>query len=673
MPHLRGLTVHVTDEGGNDLKEWGVQSLRGNKISAYVESIPNMPFRISISPHSLLYEEQHAIEDGHESPLSDEIDDVCIKTEDLSEISQRNPSSTRHGSNDYSIKKHPTLRLRKRNENVATPLVRLCERPSTVNVPPYDFMASLYLDGRKKAEKRIVVYLDPHHEDFAGPDGIVYFKHRFVEGRDGLLREQGWVFQAVGIEAVFKKIALHDSTKTKVEPDDFIVEAMSKSGFEDKLDEMIEERGRVGQILVEMERVTLGRRYSERHYRPKHVEGDDDDLDMEGLDHQVAHVTGFDLRRLPEKKSVPCIEFYPYRSGEGTWATFQFFYRSREQLQKFNFPGYPSHQKVQKKAPRDRRFLDTALANITPLSITRTKRHASDPTKKREPTFEEQLKKGFPQSKRSEPEYKFEDFRDDRVQASKKTEKLTGKNKPPGSAGQNRPSNPLSHRKASYTVLAVAEQEVFVSTQTQFSSSSSLSSGFESPSSFSPSDPIPPIPSKIQIYQPNAESSPHPPSGPEDTTESLSMRTTTADTSFPEATTRPQKSHGEFCYQFDNDADDERPYGIGHLSPSSSVSSLSSLHSSADEDTSDKENIPTADNEDKAFNTKMREISLGTKRLRGEGVEELENGEIKEEAGEEMPVFRYKVTAPSSEEHQSPEGKGDDRTKDEEKVKRIRA
>ncbi|KAL8954090.1 MAG: hypothetical protein Q9222_000069 [Ikaeria aurantiellina] len=331
MPYLRGLTVHVTDEGGNDLKEWGVQTLRGNKVSAYIESTTNLPFRISVLP-KLLYsgsDEQQALEDGCNDPMPEEMDDVCIKKEGLNETSKWKPPSTQHRSHDYGVKTYLTQRLRKSDHSVASLPVRPFERSSRVKVPPYEFLASLYLDGRKKPEKRIIVYLDPHHEDFASPDGLVYFKHRFIQGRDGLLREQGWVFKAVGIEAAFKKIALHDSTKTLAEPVDSVVEAMNKSGFEDRFNEFIEEHGRVGQILVEVERVTLGRRFNERYYRPKHVEDDEDDLDMEGLDHQAAHKINFEFPRTLERKPVPCVEFNPYRRGEGPWATFQFFYRSR--------------------------------------------------------------------------------------------------------------------------------------------------------------------------------------------------------------------------------------------------------------------------------------------------------------------------------------------------------
>ena len=31
---------------------------------------------------------------------------------------------------------------------------------------PFDLLVTLYLDGREKAERKIIVYLDPNHEDF---------------------------------------------------------------------------------------------------------------------------------------------------------------------------------------------------------------------------------------------------------------------------------------------------------------------------------------------------------------------------------------------------------------------------------------------------------------------------------------------------------------------------
>lgn len=50
MPQVQNVTVHVTDEDGKDLEEWGVRNLRGNHASAYIRSTTDMPFKVSIRP-----------------------------------------------------------------------------------------------------------------------------------------------------------------------------------------------------------------------------------------------------------------------------------------------------------------------------------------------------------------------------------------------------------------------------------------------------------------------------------------------------------------------------------------------------------------------------------------------------------------------------------------------
>lgn len=51
MPHFKGLTVHITDQHGEILQEWGIQHLRGqSKVSAYIQSSTDMPFQITIKP-----------------------------------------------------------------------------------------------------------------------------------------------------------------------------------------------------------------------------------------------------------------------------------------------------------------------------------------------------------------------------------------------------------------------------------------------------------------------------------------------------------------------------------------------------------------------------------------------------------------------------------------------
>lgn len=157
--------------------------------------------------------------------------------------------------------------------------------------PPFSLLATLYVDGRKKPERKIIVWLDPASDDFNQPDGLVQFKSRLVQGRDGALEEKAWVFKEVGIETVFNKIALRDSDRS-AKPEDLIVDAMNASDLNHERFEGIEDRGKVGQIVVELERITVGKPFYQKRWRPRHREGDDEDVSMGGIDYDVAHKTG---------------------------------------------------------------------------------------------------------------------------------------------------------------------------------------------------------------------------------------------------------------------------------------------------------------------------------------------------------------------------------------------
>lgn len=70
--------------------------------------------------------------------------------------------------------------------------------------PPYDFLASLFLDNRQTAHRQAIVYLDPLNEDFASPCGKIKLHSRWVQGNDGNLKEYLWGFKDVGIETAFE-------------------------------------------------------------------------------------------------------------------------------------------------------------------------------------------------------------------------------------------------------------------------------------------------------------------------------------------------------------------------------------------------------------------------------------------------------------------------------------
>lgn len=103
MPQLRDVTVHVTDVHGNDLDEWGVQSLRGNKVSAYIKSTTDMPFRISIQPKTPYFDEQKKPDAGRHIHGSWGSSDVYIKMEESSDDLVGQPSSSQHPFGKHSL------------------------------------------------------------------------------------------------------------------------------------------------------------------------------------------------------------------------------------------------------------------------------------------------------------------------------------------------------------------------------------------------------------------------------------------------------------------------------------------------------------------------------------------------------------------------------------------
>jgi len=157
--------------------------------------------------------------------------------------------------------------------------------------PPFDFLATLYLDGRRKAERKLIVYLDPNHEDF-GPEGKSIFKSRWVQTQDGGIQEHAWVFNDIGIDTILDKLVLADTGKEPAEDELAIIAAMEGAGIIAEPDIEREGRKKIGQIEVKISRVILGRKSVNYHYRPKHMEGENEDVDMDGADPELTHTTG---------------------------------------------------------------------------------------------------------------------------------------------------------------------------------------------------------------------------------------------------------------------------------------------------------------------------------------------------------------------------------------------
>ncbi len=161
--------------------------------------------------------------------------------------------------------------------------------------PPFHFLASLFLDGRSQAERKVIVYLDPNEEHFNDPHGTVQFRTRWVEGLDGKLREHGWVFKDVGIETVFDKLLIKGdkaSGKVSAQDEGSIISSLNAAELGAVGDLKREERMKLGQILVKIERVKLGEKYIDNGYRPKHKEGDMEEVDMDAANKDIVHTAG---------------------------------------------------------------------------------------------------------------------------------------------------------------------------------------------------------------------------------------------------------------------------------------------------------------------------------------------------------------------------------------------
>ncbi|KAL8843318.1 MAG: hypothetical protein Q9170_000176 [Blastenia crenularia] len=666
MPQLRDVTVHVTDFAGNELQEWGAQTLRGNKVSTYIKSTPDMPFRVSVQPR-IPYPNGPLLEGASRRCIKGEdVDDVCIKQEDSEEDTYGLPSHPQQKTPNHRYNPHEQHSAKTENylrDNASYPqtgrqrqeIGRPASLPTNkgrrslqVAAPPFSFLASLYLDGRKKPERRIVVYLDPNDDDFNRPSGQVKFKCRCVQGRDGFLKEQAWIFRDVGIETIFEKIALHDDATELQDPEDVLVDALCTSKLSGEHTEATEERGKVGQIVVELSRITLGKTFKERNYRAKHYEGDEDDMHTEGLSQDVAHTTAFKHLRTLKPEPIRCIEFEPYVNGEAPWATFQFFYRSQEQLQRFHFPGFPQNRL---KRSRDSRRIDDVLAWMTPLSITHALRTAPVSTKRSKITFEERIRAGSAELEDAEHKYEFYDYREgpDNVV---RTIPGGASNSAMVSAIRPRDINRTKgsrSRVSPSTIVAVKERACRRSRTMAGAGRSSTSS---SPS-FDGSPASPPRSPSVQpaatspttgFYNPTADPRLIVPN--ESQTDTFKAYSNTPEVlagsaelirqnQWPSKSIIKDMKYRRSSYDNDaNDADAEWTDTTGG-------------EASGD---SDKENMPLTDRDDAGLHQRMNAVSLGTKRHRGEGMEELEEGEIDEDeeaqTKKKIPLADHATTRP---------------------------
>ena len=202
------------------------------------------------------------------------------------------------------------------------------EAYTRVVVPPYAFLAALYLDGRMQPERRAIIYTDPSGHDYNRPDGKVLLKHRIAQLNDGRIIEHGWAFKEKAIELVFDKLNLKGHQDDSDEAT--IVNALLSSRL--STPDKDQDKKKVGQIFVEIRKVKVDPPYVGPKSRTRFKEGQDNDVDPSELEGDITHRTGF-VRKgtLPrhEVENKLVVRYRPWDLEEGVYASFLFFYRSR--------------------------------------------------------------------------------------------------------------------------------------------------------------------------------------------------------------------------------------------------------------------------------------------------------------------------------------------------------
>lgn len=105
---------------------------------------------------------------------------------------------------------------------------------------------------------------------------------RWMEGHDGRLHEYTWIFGDVGVDMLFNNLSILASDQNE---DGDLASALGGAQLEgnDK-----EATPRIGSIVVKLQRITIGRRWKETHYRARHTEGDQEGVDTSQAD-RVSH------------------------------------------------------------------------------------------------------------------------------------------------------------------------------------------------------------------------------------------------------------------------------------------------------------------------------------------------------------------------------------------------
>lgn len=245
----------------------------------------------------------------------------------------------------------------------------------------------VYLDGRDQSERRTLISLNLSDPDFSHQGKTLY--NSWVENGDGTLTEHLWVFKEKGIESVLGRLRLSANTADdEEEEEDMLSKTLASAGITASDGDASPGDRKVGQIVITVNKVTLGTQYIETAYN-RGKKSTLDDTEMDDADQDVTHTA----TRVPKKNIYhgpkKCQAIHPYEDDEKPLATFVFFYRSSETLTKMGFLESPTTSRT---TTRSRRAMDFQLANLTPLSFLNGKTVAKDKNKDSALSYEEKVR-----------------------------------------------------------------------------------------------------------------------------------------------------------------------------------------------------------------------------------------------------------------------------------------
>lgn len=315
MPSLRDLEVHVTDGQGTVLDEYGVQKIsKSNLVSCFIESKSDQPFRVTVKPTAMPFpgypSPRRALpqQEGKATEISDD--------KDLYEASLADTYSEGASKKGTKIKS---------------------------SEPRFHLLATMRLDGREKHEKQIIVYLDENDPSYgAHRDGVVIFRARLTYDSDGNIRESGWVFKDVGIDDLFRTLDIGDNIDDEKDrpaipltAEDELTAAFDKLGS-DRLQNKAESKA--GQIEITLDKITV-KHTNRGAWRPPAEMSKDEAGARSSLRDNITHTVGRDDTGRTIR-TVDAVIYEPWpRREERRFATFLFYYRARETLVRFGFPG----------------------------------------------------------------------------------------------------------------------------------------------------------------------------------------------------------------------------------------------------------------------------------------------------------------------------------------------